>query len=103
MPKHQADKDEKIVQRPARLPQKLWLALDSEADRCRRSSIKQLEAILLQYYGFEDVELHFPTQMSINKGSTTLPSTELTQRNKKRSRSSDKSRSAKSRSKIKRE
>lgn len=36
----------------------LWLKLDSDAKRCGRSSVKQLEAILKTYYGAEDVELN---------------------------------------------
>jgi hypothetical protein len=99
MPKDQTNKDEKIVQRPARLPQKLWIALDAEANRCRRSSTKQLEAILLQYYGFEDVELHFPFQMPLKTESTTLHSAESRQKDKKRARSNYKIRSGKEGSK----
>lgn len=39
------------------LPKKLWAALDVDAEACRRSSQKQLEAILIKYYGLDDVEL----------------------------------------------
>jgi hypothetical protein len=38
-------------------PKSLWTKLDDDAKRCRRSSVKQLEAILLTYYRVEDIEL----------------------------------------------
>ena len=38
-------------------PRSLWAKLDEDAARCRRSSTKQLEAILLTLYNVEDVEL----------------------------------------------
>lgn len=38
-------------------PKSLWIKLDDDAKRCRRSSVKQLEAILLTHYRMEDVEL----------------------------------------------
>ncbi|MDQ4121726.1 MAG: hypothetical protein M3209_09800 [Acidobacteriota bacterium] len=48
---------ESDVARSIRLPKAVWNALDEEAARCRRSATKQLEAILLTYYGIEDVEV----------------------------------------------
>lgn len=43
--------------RSIRLPEYVWDALDKDSARCRRSSQKQLEAILLKFYGLEDVEI----------------------------------------------
>lgn len=46
------------IPRSIRFPRKLWEAIDQDAKRCRRSAVKQLEAILLSYYEIEDVDLH---------------------------------------------
>lgn len=43
--------------RSIRLPEKVWDALDEDAARCRRSSQKQIEAILVNFYQMEDVEI----------------------------------------------
>ena len=43
--------------RSIRLPEKVWDALDKDAARCRRSSQKQIEAILVNFYQMEDVEI----------------------------------------------
>lgn len=40
------------------LPTKLWEAIDKDAKRCRRSVVKQVEAILLSYFELEDVDLN---------------------------------------------
>lgn len=45
------------VVRSIRLPKRVWDALDKDAARCRRSSVKQLEALLVTYYGLDDVEI----------------------------------------------
>lgn len=45
------------LNRSIRFPQRLWDAIDAEAQRCQRSSEKQVEAILATYYELEDVEL----------------------------------------------
>ena len=44
--------------RSIRLPENIWNALDEDAARCRRSSQKQLEALLVSYYGIEDIEMN---------------------------------------------
>lgn len=43
--------------RSIRLPEYVWEALDRDAERCRRSSQKQIEAILVSFYEIEDVEI----------------------------------------------
>jgi hypothetical protein len=43
--------------RSIRLPESLWDALDADAARCRRSSQKHLEALLLTFYEMENVEI----------------------------------------------
>lgn len=52
-----AEKEE--VARSIRLPHKVWLALDDDARRCKRSSVKHLEALLTQWYGIEDIQIYF--------------------------------------------
>jgi hypothetical protein len=37
---------------------KLEKAIQEDADRCRRPFVRQVEAVLLTYYGLEDVELN---------------------------------------------
>lgn len=54
--KTKMDKEE--IPRSIRFPKKLWELIDQDAKRCRRSSVKQLEAILLSYYEIEDVDLN---------------------------------------------
>ncbi len=44
--------------RSIRLPEYVWDALDRDAARCRRSSQKQIEAILVTIYQVADVELN---------------------------------------------
>lgn len=44
--------------RSIRLPENIWNALDADAERCRRSSQKQIEALLVTFYEIEDVEIN---------------------------------------------
>lgn len=44
--------------RSIRLPEKVWDALDADAARCRRSSQKQIEALLVSFYEMGDVEIN---------------------------------------------
>jgi len=53
------DEPEKEVTRSIRLPQKVWDVLESDAKRCKRSAVKQLEALLSKWYGLDDVEIQF--------------------------------------------
>lgn len=43
--------------RSINLPSKVWAALDGDAKRCRRSSQKQLEALLIYLYDLEDIAI----------------------------------------------
>lgn len=43
--------------RSIRFSQRLWDAIDRDAVRCGRSSVKQMEVLLSVYYGLRDVEL----------------------------------------------
>lgn len=43
--------------RSIRMQKTVWDLLDQEASRCKRSSSKQLEAILTVYYGIGDIDL----------------------------------------------
>lgn len=52
-----AKKKEGYTDRLIRLPDSVWAALDGDADRCRRSSTGQLEALLLAYFEINDIEL----------------------------------------------
>ncbi len=44
--------------RSIRLDESIWDVLDEDAARCRRSSQKHLEALLLTFYEMEDVEIN---------------------------------------------
>ena len=44
--------------RSIRLPESVWNALDADAERCRRSSQKQIEALLVTFYEMDDVEIN---------------------------------------------
>lgn len=41
--------------RSIRFPRVLWDAIDAEAKKCRRSSVKQMEVVLSAYYGLDDI------------------------------------------------
>lgn len=58
------------IARTVRLAEWIWNALDRDADRCRRSSVKQLEAVLAAYYGHEtqDVNLDRAKQIGSHEG-----------------------------------
>jgi len=43
--------------RSIRFPESLWRAIDVEAKKCKRSAVKQMEAVLTAYYGLDNVEL----------------------------------------------
>ena len=47
-----ADSDERL--RSIRFPQALWDAIDEDADRCKRSSVRQMEVVLSIFYGFDN-------------------------------------------------
>jgi hypothetical protein len=55
------DKKKKQLDEPAnrliKLPSSIWQMLDNDAHRCRRSTTKQIEAILAHYYELDDVAL----------------------------------------------
>ena len=52
------DEEMEPVNRSIRLPLYVWRALDGDAERCRRSSVKQVEAILVKYYDLDsDIDL----------------------------------------------
>lgn len=50
--------DTEEVPRSIRFPKSLWEALDNDAKRCKRSSVKQLEALLTVYYELGNVEIN---------------------------------------------
>lgn len=45
------------VARTVRFDAKLWDEIDRDAQRCMRSSVKQMEAVLSAYYRLRNVEL----------------------------------------------
>jgi hypothetical protein len=45
------------IPRSIRFSKKVWEAIDRDASRCRRSAVKQMEAIFLTYYEIENVEI----------------------------------------------
>ena len=52
--------DGKEQARSIRLPPRVWAALDEDARRCRRSPVRQLEALLIEWYELEDITIRFP-------------------------------------------
>ena len=51
-------RDETEQARSIRFPAYVWAALDLDAKRCRRSPVRQLEALLVKWYRLDDVEIH---------------------------------------------
>lgn len=49
------EKDEKVKLIP--FNRELEEAIEADAKRCRRSFVRQVEAVLMTYYGIEDVEV----------------------------------------------
>jgi hypothetical protein len=81
------------IPRSIRFPKELWDAIDEDAQRCRRSSVKQMEAVLTAYYGLEDVELNRENLQMVGelfpRGKARLPVKEAKaeNENKKKKRS----------------
>lgn len=46
------------VSRSIRFPKQLWEQIDKDAKRCRRSSVKQMEALLTSYYLIDSVDIN---------------------------------------------
>lgn len=53
----QAPMPDKEQPRSIRFPQSLWDAIDRDAVRCKRSAVKQMEAVLGAYYALNNVDL----------------------------------------------
>ncbi len=51
----QNEKDEKVKLIP--FTRRLEEAIETDARRCRRSFVRQVEAVLMTYYGIDDVEV----------------------------------------------
>ena len=49
------EKDEKVKLIP--FTRELEEAIEADAKRCRRSFVRQVEAVLMTYYGIDDVEV----------------------------------------------
>lgn len=47
--------------RSIRFPTDLWEAIDEDAKKCNRSSLKQMETILSAYYGLRYAEVDLET------------------------------------------
>jgi hypothetical protein len=77
--------------RSIRLPEYVWDALDEDAARCRRSSQKHLEALLLTFYDMQDVEINKQTLAMVgellphSKKKMPLLETQVENQKKKRS------------------
>lgn len=54
----------------------LWSLLDEDAKRCKRSSVKQLEAILETFYDVQDVEINKESLKRLNEVSPKAKKTE---------------------------
>ncbi len=79
------------IPRSIRFPKELWDAIDADAQRCKRSSVKQMEAVLSAYYELEDVELNGENLQMVGelfpRGKARLPVVEAQTENKKKKRS----------------
>lgn len=75
-----------------RFPKSLWQAIDADAQRCRRSSVKQMEAVLSAYYELGDVEINRENLQMVGElmptSKTKMPVVEakIIQRKKKKKR-----------------
>ncbi len=61
------NKPDSAKNRLIKLPDLLWQTLDNDAHRCRRSTTKQIEAILISYYELDEVGLDVKQVASIRK------------------------------------
>lgn len=57
------DSDKEEIARSIRLPKEVWAALDTDAKRCKRSPVRQLEALLSKWYALNDVDIHFDNDL----------------------------------------
>ncbi len=77
--------------RSIRLPEYVWDALDEDATRCRRSSQKHLEALLLTFYDMQNVEINKQTLAMVGEllphSKTKMPLIEAQVENQKKKRS----------------
>jgi hypothetical protein len=65
MPKSESDnRTGKLIN----LPDEVWAALQKDADRCRRSLTKQLEAMLVAFYKLDNVDIGNVGAMAIGNG-----------------------------------
>lgn len=69
-----------ILPRSIKFPKNLWEAIDADAQRCKRSAVKQMEAVLTTYYELEDVEINLK-QLEIV--SEIVPDVEVGEKKKK--------------------
>lgn len=56
--KSKKNNPDEFTNRLIKLPNFIWQVLDDDAHRSRRSSTKQVEAILASYYEIDDVNLN---------------------------------------------
>lgn len=65
------------IARSIRFPKAVWDAIDEDARRCKRSSVRQMEAVLAAYYELEDVDLNQQNLQIVGqllrKSKTTVP------------------------------
>lgn len=63
------DQNTEEVSRSIRMPKYIWDALDADADRCDRSSVGQIRALLRMFYFNEDVEIEREKLQSLERAS----------------------------------
>lgn len=62
--------EETETPRSIRLSRDVWNRLDADAERCQRSSVKQLEAVLRKYFRISDVDINFERTDETTNGAT---------------------------------
>lgn len=79
------------IPRSIRFPKELWDAIDADAQRCKRSSVKQMEAVLSAYYEIGDVEINKQNLEIVGelfpKGKSKISAIDVETENSKKKRS----------------
>lgn len=64
--------------RSIRFPQWLWDEIDRDAERCRRSAVKQMEVVLATYYRGDDAGLNLDRLKDLTPEKKGILATEIT-------------------------
>ncbi len=67
-----SSKKKRLKTRSIYFPDELWDAIGKDAERCKRTPLKQMEAILLTYYELGDIELDYERFQKMKSKQTRL-------------------------------